>query len=203
MLVAMAFLRRHVRLLFVAAVAPTPLVAPLTTSCTARILEDAAAPPACASDDDCGAGSTCVEDVCADADADPVPREATVVGPGGGTVYGPDGVSLTIDPGALAASTAFTITTTTATLEYANFTPTLRLYTIDPTTEFSDAVVGGARIHVPAVEAGAADGALTLFLRPTPPGPVWDPIEDDDGDGAFVLRHTGTFGIGVAAAEAP
>jgi hypothetical protein len=196
---------RHALLSPAAAVVCASLSVPLSTSCTARVLEDAAAPPACASDDDCGAGTACVDDVCAAKDADPLPREATSVGPEGGVVFGPDGVTLEVPAGALDGSTALTITTTTATYEYANFSPTTRLYSIEPTVTF--AVDHTAKLHVPAADASASDGDVvgprSLFLRPTPAAPTWDAIADDDGDGVFLLPRTGIFAIGVAAAEAP
>jgi hypothetical protein len=192
--------RRHDRFSPAAALASASLLVALTAACTARVLEDAAAPPACASDDDCGAGAACVDDVCAEAEADPVPRDTTIVGPDGGVVYGPDGIVLSVDAGALDGSTAFSITTATATLEYANFTPTTRLYTIDPATTFSGA---GVRLSVPAAAAAVAGGPRTLFVRPAPPGPTWDPVEDVDGDGTYALSRTGTFGVGVAIEETP
>jgi hypothetical protein len=195
------FRRRHDRRLL-ARFATWALLpsAGLSTSCTARVLQDAAAPPACGSDDDCAAGFVCVDEACAGRDADPTPRESTIVGPDGGVVIGPDGIVLTVDAGALDGTTAFTITTSTSTLDYANFTPTTRLYAIEPATAFAGAT---ASLHVPTAADSDNGARTTLFLQPTPPGPTWEPVLDGDGDGSFALSRTGTFGIGIAVEAAP
>jgi hypothetical protein len=156
--------------------------------CTLQVLEDAAAPPACTSADDCPAGFRCTDGACAATAADPLPPEAVLVGSEGGSVIGVDGVTLTLDAGALASPTAFTITATTATLEYEGFQPTSRFYVVEPALS-----VAGARMRVRI--PGTAEGA-TLFLRPSSPGPAWAAIPAN-GD-AFPLERTGTFAVGVA-----
>lgn len=192
-------LRRAKRTPLAPAALVAAAVAALPTSCTSIVLQDAAAPAVCRSDDDCGSATACVDGSCSAVDADPLPREATTIGPDGGIVDGPDGIVLDIPAGALASSTSLAITTTTATYEYANFTPTGRFYSIEPVVTF--AAAAPARLEIPDV---AGDGqAVSLFLRPVPPTPTWDAIGADDDGGAFVVSRTGTFGVGVAHAEAP
>ncbi len=135
--------------------------------------------------------------MCDDAPPDPVPAEITIVGVDGGVVYGPDGITLEVEPGALATTTAFSIVSASATLEFENFTPTARLFTVAPSVTFSTSsgnVV--ARLVVPAAAPASGAIASTLFLRPTPPGPIWQPIALADDEGGFALDQTGTFGIG-------
>jgi hypothetical protein len=166
-------------------------------ACTVRVLSDAAAPVACGSDDVCPGGTACVEGACVEGESDPIPIDATLVGPDGGTVLGPDGLQLEIGAGALGNSTAFSMSLASATLEYANFIPTTRLYTITPSVTFSTGAL--VRLVVPAAASRTPGGQpQSLFLQPSPPGPEWTEVGDDDGDGSFVIAQTGTFGVGTA-----
>jgi hypothetical protein len=169
------------------------LALPLLSSCTALVLQDASAAPACAADDDCPAATRCVDSVCAAVAPLPVPTEATLVDGAGGVIVGVDGLTLTIAPGALLGATAFTTTTASATLEYLGFAPTSRVYAVEPAA--TSATADGFRLAL----TDAGDGT-TLFLRPTPPGPTWTAIAAED-DGTFLLPRTGTFAVGTP--EAP
>ncbi|MBM4279485.1 MAG: hypothetical protein FJ137_01550 [Deltaproteobacteria bacterium] len=159
------------------------------------VLQDAASPARCTDNDDCAGGTVCDGEICVATSADDIPIEATLVGVNGGVVYGPDGIVLEIDAGALPSATAFSFTLASATLEYENFTPTTRLYTITPTQVL--ATPSSARLRVPAAPAA---GATTMFFQPLPAGPVWTPFDDGDGDGVFAIDRTGTFGVGVPEA---
>jgi hypothetical protein len=166
------------------------------TGCTATILRDATTPARCAADEDCAGGTVCDDEACVAVDSDDIPLDATLVGLDGGVVYGPDGIVLEIGAGALSGATAFTFALASATLEYANFTPTTRLYTIAPALVF--ATGSSARLRVPAAPT---TGATTLFFQPSPAGPDWTPFDDEVADGVFDVDRTGTFGVGVPEAR--
>jgi hypothetical protein len=163
-------------------------------ACSWRVLEDAAATPGCTDDGGCPGGTRCVAGACVTTEPEPIPLEATVVGPEGGLVHGPDGVLVEVAAGAVANTTAFSITMASATLDHTNFAATTRFYTIAPNVAFTAGTTVQVRVPTATPAGGAAP--LTLFLQPTPPGPEWAPYPDADGDGVFFVDQTGTFAVG-------
>jgi hypothetical protein len=120
--------------------------------CTAIILSDAAktdgAP--CESAGDCAAGSRCRDGTCDDVadEGDPPPAPGTV-GDEGGTLIGPDDISVTIPAHALNTTVTFTVSrgssTTVARTDDGEVVPHSRFYTIDPPLDLALA----ATVEVP------------------------------------------------------
>ncbi|MEO5883150.1 MAG: hypothetical protein ABIQ06_12100 [Caldimonas sp.] len=105
-----------------------------------------------------------------------VPPAAVVIGSAGGVVHGPDGVSVTIPAGALAADTSLQIIATTAAAALplpAGVTARPQIYSLLP---------HGTRFSVPvtlSVPRGAADPADTTILKTNSEGTAWEQLVTD------------------------
>lgn len=162
--------------------------------CTALVLVDDSEAAACASDDDCGAGTLCVDAVCTRAQRDSVPSENVLIDGDGGSVTGPDGVTLVVEAGAVEDLFAFSIERASATLAFNNFAPRSPFYAVTPVVDFAVA----STLAVP----GGCDGddaGCALFLRPVDGGAVWERAEVDAVGGfAAEVSRTNIFALGVA-----
>ena len=105
-----------------------------------------------------------------------VPPAAVVIGSAGGVVHGPDGVSVTIPAGALAADTTLQIVATTAAAALplpAGVTAGPRMYSLLP---------HGTRFSVPVtltVRRDAADPADVSILKTNSEGTAWEQLVTD------------------------
>ncbi len=154
-------------------------------ACSYIVWTDVETAPVCASDDDCGAGTVCIDSLCVGVDQDTVPLEATTVDESGGVVRGPYGAVLTIPANALLGPVLFTIAPATATSLHDNFDETSPFIAIDPLVT----------LQAPATLTLPGDGEL--FRRPDDGSTSWELQTDGQ------LTRTGTFGRGTPAEFLP
>ena len=169
------------------------LVAVLTaSSCTWLVVDDALhAPAPCHAPGDCAAGFACTAGACAAVpDADGPPRPGTPIDSAGGVVTGPDGVVLTLDPGAVDKTVQIVVTEASATNVPVGFLAESRFYEIAPSASLS----GRAVLAIP--RAGGPCASCRVLQRPARAGDPWRALVDD-GDGGALVDLAGVYALGV------
>lgn len=161
----------------------------IASGCTAFVVHDATNGPQCDDDDDCGAGTVCVDTVCVAIDDDPTPGVGTPIDADGGVVVGPDGLALDIPAGALTGTVHIRLERVTATLPRDNFDADA-FYRVQP----------ALTLTVPGTLTLPGEGEA-LFLRPSAGATLWDEIAPEDTD-RFEVSTLDVFARGDAV-EAP
>jgi hypothetical protein len=152
------------------------------SGCTVIVVNDVLADQsACADPGDCAAGYACQDGLCALVDDDVAPPPAgTVVGAAGGDVSGPDGVTLSVPAGALAADAPFVIERASATHVALGCDEVSDFYRVSPDLDLAVAAVL-------AIPVDSCDACAVC-------------AEPDEGGAWTVLDAPGVAPSGTAAA---
>jgi hypothetical protein len=184
---------------------PRPLVVAVlgalsAPGCTAIVLNDTLDPTyPCEETSECGAGFACTDGACVEVDDDDAvaPAAGTPITSSGGSVEGPDGMSVTVPAGATGATLHVTIEVASATTLTPGVVPVSRLFRLEPKAALAE----------PAIVVIPVEGCddCRVFAQPADAGAPWTLLDDSAAPAGSVAGLLPTFGgvVGAGRAEAP